>query len=177
MSNRKFNQLAQSLETLAGEPIKDLSLSAMKYCRGCRRVYLPINSNQWRCGCCRSTEENYLKVLLTNMKRCVDCTSLFRPPGPTAIRCGGCKSTMPPTPQAVKIPRFPYPEDNGCEICGVEWPNRLLYEHCHVSALHRGWVCGSCNVGLSGIDRFLTDPHWRDRVKRYLHRARRVSVA
>ena len=46
---------------------------------------------------------------------------------------------------------------DNCEICGrhkddpgTPW-NTMTADHCHVSELFRGWLCGHCNKGLAGF--------------------------
>jgi hypothetical protein len=34
-----------------------------------------------------------------------------------------------------------------CELCG-RTNQQLLFDHCHDSLKHRGWICNSCNKGI-----------------------------
>jgi len=44
------------------------------------------------------------------------------------------------------------PRPNACEGCGRE--GKTTYDHCHITNLHRGWLCSKCNtiVGFAGDD-------------------------
>jgi len=60
-----------------------------------------------------------------------------------------------------------------CEACGK--PERggrsLSADHCHVTKLHRGWLCVTCNFGLAaGGDDLVPFKAWGDSNVRYLER-------
>lgn len=44
-------------------------------------------------------------------------------------------------------PTVTYPEGHICQCCGRP-SNRLFLDHCHLTGIHRGWICPSCNTGL-----------------------------
>lgn len=39
------------------------------------------------------------------------------------------------------------PEGTPCELCG-RTTQTLVFDHCHDSLKHRGWICSSCNKGI-----------------------------
>ena len=44
------------------------------------------------------------------------------------------------------------PEPEFCECCGkLPERSRLDLDHCHVTGIFRGWLCGSCNRGLGQL--------------------------
>lgn len=52
--------------------------------------------------------------------------------------------------------RFLALSETGCSVCGRLATGRDLHaDHCHDSGKLRGWLCGSCNLGLG---RFTDDP-------------------
>lgn len=44
-----------------------------------------------------------------------------------------------------------FPKTKECEICGcVFTPKQLAqFDHCHITGIHRGWLCYRCNTMLS----------------------------
>jgi len=61
-----------------------------------------------------------------------------------------------------------------CEICGKT--NRdgrsLSADHCHVTKLHRGWLCGTCNTALGAAgDDLPSFKAWGGGMVRYLERS------
>ena len=68
----------------------------------------------------------------------------FRP------ECHGCRnSEAKDRAKAYKLVGSPSKPKLGtpCELCG-RTDQQLLFDHCHTTLEHRGWLCGSCNKGI-----------------------------
>lgn len=71
----------------------------------------------------------------------------FRP------ECRGCRSKeTKERNEAYKQAGKPKRPAKGtpCELCG-RTTQTLVFDHCHASLKHRGWLCNSCNKGLGLI--------------------------
>jgi hypothetical protein len=51
--------------------------------------------------------------------------------------------------KAYKLAGSPVKPELGtpCELCG-RTNQQLLFDHCHTTLKHRGWLCNSCNKGI-----------------------------
>jgi hypothetical protein len=42
------------------------------------------------------------------------------------------------------------PKSTSCDMCGCT-TKRIVFDHDHVTCKFRGWICDSCNRGLSNL--------------------------
>ena len=59
---------------------------------------------------------------------------------------------------------------DACQVCGG--PPPIMYDHCHRSGVHRGWLCNTCNITLGASQ---DDPERLRALAAYLECAPRVE--
>lgn len=57
--------------------------------------------------------------------------------------------------RALGIPEPTRAAPSKCEIC--DQTKKLVPDHCHLSGLFRGWICGACNRAIGLMK---DNPHW-----------------
>lgn len=108
---------------------------------------------------------------ITKQSRCVECSRIWQ-------RRSQKKNRKKITARIVewnakrreKIAGRPKPAS--CEICG-KTQGRIVWDHCHVTGLFRGWICEGCNRTF-GVVR--DDPSLLRKMADYLDRARKKAA-
>ena len=77
--------------------------------------------------------------------------------------CRECERMIDRVTRAAKK-RCGVPKSTSCDMCGCT-TKRIVFDHDHVTCKFRGWICDSCNRGLSNLG---DDLEGVERAKNYL---------
>jgi hypothetical protein len=78
-----------------------------------------------------------------NAEKCKAVSAAWRKANPEKRRAAWQKL------KGLPLPTHPRPEL--CECCGQTDTRALALDHCRETGVHRGWLCGECNMGIGKL--------------------------